>query len=268
MGVDCVSGGEIETALRAGFKADNIVFAGVGKSDWEIKLALENNIFYFNVESIQELEVIEQLCIEMNQTANVCLRVNPNVNAHTHKKITTGLAENKFGIPVDSVWEGIEKMQAMKHVRFIGLHFHIGSQIVNLNDFRELCTSVNSLLELLKQHSIEPEHINVGGGLGIDYDDPTSHPIPDFKAYFDMHAQHLQLNERQKVHFELGRSLVGQCGYLVSHVLYVKQGQSKHFLILDAGMNDLLRPALYHAKHQIVNLSNPSATSEVYDVVD
>ena len=267
LGVDCVSGGEIETALRVGFKADNIVFAGVGKSDWEIKLALENNIFCFNVESIQELEVIEQLCIEMNQTANVCLRVNPNVNAHTHKNITTGLAENKFGIPVDSVWEGIEKIRAMKHVRFIGLHFHIGSQIVNLNDFRELCSSVNSLLELLKQHNIEPEHINVGGGLGIDYDDPTSHAIPDFKAYFEMYAQHLQLNERQKVHFELGRSLVGQCGYLVSRVLYVKQGQSKRFLILDAGMNDLLRPALYHAKHQIVNLSNPSATSEVYDVV-
>lgn len=267
LGVDCVSGGEIEAALRAGFKGESIVFAGVGKSDWEIKLALENGIFCLNVESIEELEVIEQLCNELNRTADVCLRVNPNVAAHTHAKITTGLAENKFGIPIDQVWPTIERLQVLKHIRFIGLHFHIGSQIVDMNDFREVCTSVNSLLNLLKQHGIEPEHINVGGGLGIDYDNPDTHAIPDFKSYFDTYARHLQLNEKQKVHFELGRALVAQCGWLVSRVLYVKQGLNKRFLILDAGMNDLLRPALYHARHQILNLSNPSAPSEVYDVV-
>lgn len=267
LGVDCVSGGEIEAALRAGFKGESIVFAGVGKSDWEIKLALENGIFCLNVESTEELEVIEQLCNELNRTADVCLRVNPNVAAHTHAKITTGLAENKFGIPIDHVWPTIERLQVLKHIRFIGLHFHIGSQIVDMNDFREVCTSVNSLLNLLKQHGIEPEHINVGGGLGIDYDNPDTHAIPDFKAYFDTYARHLQLNEKQKVHFELGRALVGQCGWLVSRVLYVKQGLNKRFLILDAGMNDLLRPALYHARHQILNLSNPSVPSEVYDVV-
>ena len=155
LGVDCVSGGEIEAALRAGFKGDSIVFAGVGKNDWEIKLALENGIFCFNVESIEELEVIEQLCNELNRTADVCLRVNPNVAAHTHAKITTGLAENKFGIPIDQVWPTIERLQVLKHIRFIGLHFHIGSQIVDMNDFREVCTSVNSLLNLLKQHGIE-----------------------------------------------------------------------------------------------------------------
>lgn len=267
LGVDCVSGGEIETALSVGFKPEKIVFAGVGKSDWEIKLALENNIFCFNVESIEEMEVIELLCNEMNCTTNVCLRVNPNVAAHTHKKITTGMAENKFGIPIDCIWETIERMQAITHLRFIGLHFHIGSQIVELNDFRELCNSANNLLAFLKERGIEPEHINVGGGLGIDYNNPEEHIVPDFKAYFDTYAKELQYNAKQKVHFELGRSLVAQCGFLISRVLYVKQGQSKQFLILDAGMNDLIRPAMYHAKHKIINLSNPSGTNEVYDVV-
>lgn len=267
LSVDCVSGGEIEAALNAGFKAEDVVFAGVGKSDGEIKLALSNNIFCFNVESLQELEVIEQLCRELNKTANVCLRVNPNVAAHTHEKITTGLAENKFGIPADNVWDALERMQRLSHLRFIGLHFHIGSQITNMNDFRNLCVSVNQLLGWLRERGVEPEHINVGGGLGVDYDEPLAHPIPDFKAYFDTYAEHLQFNAKQKVHFELGRALVAQCGYLISRVLYVKEGHEKRFLIIDAGMNDLLRPAMYHAHHQIIALKSAPVPTEVYDVV-
>lgn len=266
LGADCVSGGEIRAAIKAGIPARQIVFAGVGKADWEIELGLEHNIFCFNVESIPELEVIDELAAAHGKVANVVLRINPNVGAHTHANITTGLAENKFGIGMPDMEHVIDVAQAMQHVKFIGLHFHIGSQILDMSDFTALCNRVNELQDKLEARHILVEHINVGGGLGIDYDHPNRQSIPDFKGYFATYASHLKLRSYQTLHFELGRAVTGQCGSLISRVLYVKQGANKQFAILDAGMTDLIRPALYQAYHKIENLTSEEAV-QVYDVV-
>ena len=262
-----MSGGEIQACLDAGFKAGDIVFAGVGKSDWEIELGLEAGIGCFNVESIPELEVINALAAEKGVTARVAFRINPNVGAHTHANITTGLAENKFGIAMEDMEKVIRLAQGMKNVEYVGLHFHIGSQLLVMDDFVQLCQRINELQAQLDKAGIAIPHINVGGGLGIDYQDPDGHPIPDFKAYFDTYAQGLTLREGQQLHFELGRSVVGQCGSLITKVLYVKEGSVKKFAIVDAGFTDLIRPALYDAYHCIQNISSPEAPLEKYDVV-
>lgn len=265
-GADCVSGGEIRAALAAGFPASKIVYAGVGKSDWEINLGLDNDIFCFNVESLAELLIINELAEAKNKTARVCLRINPNVGAHTHANITTGLAENKFGIAMSDMDAVIEAAQAMKNIQFLGLHFHIGSQILDMGDFEALCNRINDLQNRLEQKKIRLEHINVGGGLGISYDHPNHLPIADFKDYFDTYARKLKLRNGQHLHFELGRAIVAQCGALVTRVLYVKQGTAKQFAIVDAGMTDLIRPALYNAFHRIENITSDEPT-ETYDVV-
>ena len=266
LGADCVSGGEIEAALEAGFPASEIVYAGVGKSDWEINLGLDNEIFCFNVESIPELEVINELAGTKGKVANVAFRINPDVGAHTHSNITTGLAENKFGIAMRDMESIINRALHMKHVKFIGLHFHIGSQILDMSDFVALCRRINDLQNQLEKHGISVRHINVGGGLGIDYEHPDKSAIPDFKAYFDTYAKYLKLRHGQQLHFELGRAVVGQCGSLITRTLYVKQGDTKQFAIVDAGMTELIRPALYQAVHKIENISSNRPT-EIYDVV-
>ncbi len=266
LGADCVSGGEIREAIKVGFPTDKIVYAGVGKSDKEINLELDYNIFCFNVESIPELEIINELAAAKGKIANVAFRINPNVGAHTHANITTGLAENKFGISMEDMDKVIDLALALKHVSFKGLHFHIGSQILDMGDFVALCNRVNQLLDRLYARHIMVEHINVGGGLGIDYQHPNRQSIPDFATYFATFNKHLKLHLHQKVHFELGRSIVGQCGSLITQVLYVKQGSHKQFAIVDAGMTDLIRPALYQAYHKIENLSS-DASCEAYDVV-
>lgn len=265
-GADCVSGGEIKAAIEAGFPADKVVYAGVGKSDWEINLGLEKGIACFNVESIAELEVIEELAVAANKTANVAFRINPNIGAHTHANITTGLAENKFGIAMQDMENVIERATTMNNINVVGLHFHIGSQILDMGDFKALCNRINELQVQLDKHHIYVQSINVGGGLGVNYDSPDRQPIPDFKEYFHTYAKYLRLREGQQLHFELGRSVVAQCGSLISRVLYVKQGSQKQFAILDAGMTDLIRPALYQALHKIQNLTSNEPT-EVYDVV-
>ena len=266
LGADCVSGGEIQAATNAGFPASKIVYAGVGKSDWEINLGLEKGIFCFNVESIPELEVINELAEKQGKVAQVCFRINPNVGAHTHANITTGLAENKFGIAMEDMENVIEEAAQMKNIKFLGLHFHIGSQILDMGDFEALCNRINELQDQLESHHIIVKNINVGGGLGIDYNHPNRVPIPDFKAYFDTYAKFLKLREGQKLHFELGRAVVGQMGSLITKVLYVKQGTAKLFAIVDAGMTDLIRPALYQAYHKIENISS-NEPEETYDVV-
>lgn len=266
LGADCVSGGEINAALKAGFPASKIVYAGVGKSDWEIELGLEQNIFCFNVESFAELEVINQIAGQKGKVANVAFRINPDVGAHTHANITTGLAENKFGISMEDMLEVIEAAAKMKWISFIGLHFHIGSQILDMGDFIALCNRINELQDKLEAHRILVKHINVGGGLGIDYAHPNRQPVPDFKSYFATYAGQLKLRPYQTLHFELGRAITGQCGSLISKVLYVKQGKNKKFAILDAGMTDLIRPALYQAYHKMENLTSEEPV-ETYDVV-
>lgn len=266
MGADCVSGGEIQACLDAGFPAGEIVFAGVGKSDWEIELGLNAGIQYFNVESIPELEVINDIAARMGKTARVSFRINPNVGAHTHANITTGLAENKFGIAMEDMERVIAMAQSMSNVSFVGLHFHIGSQILEMNDFVDLSIRVNELQDRLNAQGITVENINVGGGLGVDYADPNKNPIPDFKSYFDTYATYLKLRPGQHLHFELGRAVVCQCGSLVTRCLYVKKATHKQFVIVDAGMTDLIRPALYDAYHRIENITSTTA-EETYDVV-
>ena len=266
LGADCVSGGEIQAAAAAGFPAEKIVYAGVGKSDWEIQLGLDLGIAAFNVESIPELEVINELAGKSNTIARVAFRINPNVGAHTHANITTGLAENKFGISMRDMEEVIGHAANMKNVKFIGLHFHIGSQILEMGDFQALCNRINDLQNQLERHHIQVESINVGGGLGIDYQHPNRIPIPDFKAYFNTYAKFLKLRPRQTCHFELGRAVVAQMGSLITKTLYVKQGDFKQFAIVDAGMTDLIRPALYQAYHKIENISSDEPL-ETYDVV-
>ena len=266
MGADCVSGGEIQRCLDCGFPADKIVYAGVGKADWEINLGLDHDIFCFNVESVSELKIINELAAKKGKVANVCFRINPDVSANTHAKITTGLAENKFGIAMQDMLLTILAASKMSNIHFIGLHFHIGSQLLEMTDFRHLCSRINEIQDGFEQENIRIKNINVGGGLGIDYDNPDKHPIPDFKSYFYTFARYLNLREGQKLHFELGRAVVGQMGSLITRTLYVKQGTAKQFAIVDAGMTDLIRPALYQASHKIENLSSDDAL-HAYDVV-
>ena len=266
LGADCVSGGEIKASLAAGFPAKKIVFAGVGKADWEINLGLDNDIFCFNVESAAELEVINELAGAKNKVASVALRINPEVDAHTHAYITTGLKENKFGINLSQLDSVLDLFETLKNVKLIGLHFHIGSQITDLSSFQSLCSRVTEIQENMARRRILVENLNFGGGLGIDYHHPNHLPIPDFKEYFAIFHKHMKLLPEQQVHFEPGRSVVGQCGTLITKVLYVKEGASKNFAIVDAGFTELIRPALYQAYHRIENLTSDEA-EEVYDVV-
>lgn len=266
LGIDAVSGGEIQAALEAGFPADKILFAGVGKTDAEIILGLQAGIGCFNVESMAELDVIDEIAASMGKTAPVALRVNPEVDAHTHEYITTGLEENKFGINLSQLDGVIERALELPSIEFKGLHFHIGSQITDFEPYVMLCEEINRLQETLAEKGINIETINVGGGLGIDYAEPDRHPIPDFEGYFKTFRNHLRVRPGQKVRFELGRSVVGQCGTLITRVLYVKEGSAKRFAIVDAGMTDLIRPALYHARHKIENISDPQGDLHHYDV--
>jgi diaminopimelate decarboxylase len=266
LGADCVSGGEVEAAIKAGIAPSKVVFAGVGKADWEINLGLDNDIFCFNVESIPELEVINELAAAKGKVAKVALRINPNVSANTHHYITTGLSENKFGINMSELDKVVDLFPTLANVQLIGIHFHIGSQITDMTSFQGLCVRVNEIQEYFVARNISLQHINVGGGLGINYEHPNHFPIPDFEAYFKIFRDHLVLRPNQTLHFELGRAVVAQCGSLISKVLYIKEGTSKKFAILDAGFTDLIRPALYQAYHLIENLSSDAAM-EPYDIV-
>jgi diaminopimelate decarboxylase len=266
-GIDCVSGYEMQRALDAGFSSDGIVFAGVGKADWEIELGLKNDISCFNVESLPELEIINDLAQKMGKKAKVAFRINPNVHANTHHYITTGLDENKFGISMVDLENVLDSMKDMKNIQFEGMHFHIGSQITDLDNFKDLCLRINELQEWFISRHLFPKVINVGGGFGIDYDRPDENPIPDFTPYFKVFKDFLNVKPGQEVHFELGRSVVAQSGNLISRVLYVKEGVKTKFAILDAGMTDLIRPALYQAGHKVENLSNPEGPKTRYDVV-
>ncbi|MCH5241516.1 MAG: diaminopimelate decarboxylase [Muribaculaceae bacterium] len=268
LGADCVSGREVTTAIKAGFPAQSICYAGVGKTDRELIGGMKAGIAYFNVESQEELEIISQLAEEYGYKPNVCLRVNPDIDAHTHHYITTGLEENKFGIHQSMLQKAVEFAQNSHYLNLVGLHFHIGSQITNTEPFKLLCEKINNLQDEYSAKGIEFKIINVGGGLGIDYDDPDKNPIPDFKGYFDTLLQNLKLKPGQELHCELGRSIVAQCGSLISKVTYVKKGLNRKFIILDAGMNDLIRPALYGAHHKIENLTAPKDVKvDIYDVV-
>ena len=265
-GADCVSGNEVKKAVEIGFSPKKIAFAGVGKSDKEIKLSLDADIFAFNCESLQEIEVINELAEKKGKIADIAVRINPNVNAHTHHYITTGLDENKFGINTwqfDALFEVLKKL---KNIRLVGLHFHIGSQITDLNVFKNLCLRVNEIQETFINNQINIEHINVGGGLGVDYEHPDNEDFIVFEAFFGLFNRFLDLKKDQKLHFELGRSMIASSGDLIARVLYVKEGIKTNFAILDAGMTELIRPALYQAYHKIENITSKKGI-EFYDVV-
>lgn len=266
LGIDCVSGREIERAIDAGFKPEQIAFAGVGKTDDEMNIGLQHKIYSFNCESLQELIVLNDLASENEQIADVAIRLNPNVQANTHKYITTGLNENKFGITIDKLPTLFDLLPELSSIKLKGIHFHIGSQIVDLKPFEQLCDKVNELQSIFEQNGYPLEHINLGGGYGINYEDSDSLPIPDFKSFFELFDKKLKIRKGQQVHFELGRSIVGQCGNLISKVLFIKEGIATNFAVLDAGMTELIRPALYQASHRVDVLTSKKLP-KIYDVV-
>ncbi|MDR2292526.1 MAG: diaminopimelate decarboxylase [Prevotellaceae bacterium] len=265
-GADCVSANEIVRAVECGFNPKHVAYAGVGKTDKEINKALDLEIFTFNCESLPEIENINHLAAQKGKTADIAIRINPNVDAHTHEYVTTGLEENKFGISEWQFNEVVEKIKSLNSVNLISLHFHIGSQITDMKVFETLCKRVNEIQKTFESLEIKLPHLNVGGGLGIDYKNPDANPVADFKSYFEIFNKNLNLYDGQKLHFELGRSIVGQCGSLITQVTYVKTGLQKSFVITDGGMNDLIRPALYQAYHKIENLTSTKAEKS-YDIV-
>lgn len=289
IGIDCVSGGEVNYSLTQGFPHDKIVFAGIGKTEEEIEFAVEKGIFCINVESFEELENLNKICNKLNKKMNFGVRINPNIAPHTHDKIVTGSNETKFGIYIDECkdefYNKIEEIFFHKNpnynnLNFIGLHFHIGSQILNFSDYIPLCEKIDKYIGELNERKIVITYLNLGGGLGVDYDEPDLHPIPDFKGFFDTYLTNIKslqkigpnFNNNTKItlHFELGRSMIAQSGLLISTVIYVKRGIHKNFTILDAGMNDLVRPAMYGALHQIAKVKDENDVSdekETYDVV-
>lgn len=261
-GADCVSGNEVKAAIEHGFNKGKVVFAGVGKSDKEINTALDADIFCFNVESVQELTIINDLAKAKNKKANVAIRINPNVDAHTHHFITTGLDENKFGINSWQLHDVAETLRQCDHLQFVGIHFHIGSQITDLEVYKNLCTRINEMQDWFEDHGFQIKVLNTGGGLGVDYHHPDTNTIADFEGYFKVFKDFLRVKPSQEVHFELGRAMVAQSAALISRVLYVKNGQKKNFLVLDAGMTELIRPMLYQAYQKIENLSQNSKGGE------
>lgn len=266
LGIDCVSGREIERAIDAGFNPEQIAFAGVGKTDDEIRIGLQHEIYSFNCESLEELIVLNDLASANEQVADVAIRLNPNIQANTHKYITTGLNENKFGITIDKLPNLFDLLPVLTSIKLKGIHFHIGSQIEDLNPYEQLCDKVNELQTIFEEKGYPLAHINIGGGFGIDYAEPDAHSIPDFKSFFELFDKKLEVRQGQSVHFELGRSIVGQCGSLISKVLFIKEGYATNFAIIDAGMTELIRPALYQASHRVDVLTSKKSP-KIYDVV-
>ena len=272
LGADCVSGNEVLMALRCGFPAEKTVFAGVGKSDKEIHAALTAGIEAFNCESLHEICVINEMAGACGLRARVAVRINPNIDAHTHKYVTTGLFENKFGIASHEFDALVDLLGRCHNIDFTGLHFHIGSQIVEVSDVFGLeAARVREIVTWFEDKGLKVDNVDFGGGLGVDYEAPDVNPVPPFEDWMQALDKGFPRRPGQRLHIEPGRSVVAQCGSLISRVLFVKSGETKTFLILDAGMNDLIRPALYGAYHKIENLSAIGRDDEEglqsYDVV-
>lgn len=267
LGADCVSGGEITKAIAAGFEPSKIVYAGVGKRDDEIMLALKSGIFCFNIESEEEIDVISDFAAKTGKKAGIAIRINPNIDAHTHKNITTGTNENKFGIQISDASRVAARIAADPNLCLKGIHFHIGSQITEMSPFQNLCKTANTLVKELKENNIRIKMVDMGGGLGVNYNDPENDTFPDFSGYFSTFSKGLELTEEVEVHFELGRSVVAQCGELITRVLFTKKTAHKSFVIVDAGFTDFIRPALYSAYHKIVNLSGKGRDIKKCDIV-
>ncbi len=264
-GADVVSLGEYRRALKAGIDQKRIVFSGVGKQDFEIAEALKSSLLQFNIESVSELESINKIAVSLNKQAPIAFRVNPDIDAGTHENISTGKADNKFGIPIDKAKEVYQYANKLEKIKIVGIDVHIGSQISNLNAFRQTFEHLAKLIDELKNINIHLENIDIGGGLGIKYRDEDLEPdLQEYSALVKKILGHLNC----RIIFEPGRYIVGNCGILVTKVLYKKTSQNKNFLITDAGMNDFSRTALYGATHKLIPLyKKKSGKSEIFDVV-
>ena len=264
-GADVVSLGEYQRALKAGIDKNKIVFSGVGKQDFEIAETLKSSLLQYNIESVSELEAVNKIAVSLNKQAPIAIRVNPDIDAGTHENISTGKADNKFGIPITNAKEIYQYASKLEKIKIVGVDVHIGSQISDLNAFHQTFENIAKLIFELKKIKIHVENIDIGGGLGIKYTD--SDMEPDLQEYCSMVRQILG-NLNCKIIFEPGRYIVGNSGILVTKVLYKKKSQNKNFLITDAGMNDFSRTALYGAAHRLIPISKKSSgQSEVYDVV-
>ena len=267
IGIDCASGNEVRCAIEAGFDPGMIVYAGVGKRDKELRYAIEQGIFAINCESLQELQLIDSIAASCGKVQDVGLRINPDIDPKTNKCIDTGQADSKFGIPYEEVTAGVELIKSLKHIRVAGMHLHIGSQIRELHVFEYLCAKVNSIVEHLCSLGLNFDFVDVGGGLGINYDFPENEPVPNFASVFAIINSHLEVGGRP-VHFEFGRAIVAQCGELITSVLYNKTtATGRKLLVVDASMTELLRPALYGSYHNIENVTPRSEQKERYTVV-
>ena len=264
-GADVVSGGELARALKAGIKTHKIVFSGVGKSAVEIEAALNAGIKQLNVESEPELERISAIATRLGVVAPVALRVNPDVDAGTHEKITTGKLENKFGIEWTRAHEVYKKAANMPGIKAQGLAMHIGSQLLDLQPFREAYVRAGDLVAMLRADGLSVETLDIGGGLGIPYGDEDEADAPDPESYAEI-VRDTVGNLGVELILEPGRMITGNSGLLVTRVVYVKEGSTKTFLIVDAGMNDLIRPTLYNAFHKIVTVAAPDKDGERVNV--
>ncbi len=267
LGIDCASGNEIRCAIEAGFDPKSIVYAGVGKRDKELRYAIEQGIMAINCESTEELHVVDALAREAGKVVDVALRINPDIDPKTNHCIDTGQADSKFGISYEEILAGVEDIRSLRNLNVVGMHLHIGSQIRELHVFENMCNKVNAIVDNLTSLGFDLRFVDVGGGLGINYDLPENEPIPNFASLFAIVNSHLNVGSRE-VHFEFGRSIVGECGELITRVLFNKTtATGRKLVIVDASMTELIRPALYGSYHNIENITSASDQREKYTIV-
>ena len=253
LGADVVSIGEFQKALKAGISGKDIVFSGVGKTEKEIEFAIKNHCFQINAESLSEIKKINEIAHNLNIKQNIGIRINPDVKPDTHSKITTGSSENKFGIPMSDVKNLFNQSNLFENLNFNGLAFHIGSQIMKLNPFEEACKITNQLVKEIENNDFKIKTIDVGGGIGIDGDEEFQ-----FEKYFSLVNSYFAKKDRVII-FEPGRTIIGDTALLISKILYIKETENKIFVVIDAGMNDFMRPALYGAVHDILPILKSSS---------
>ncbi|MFI3264557.1 MAG: diaminopimelate decarboxylase [Rikenellaceae bacterium] len=267
LGIDCASGNELRKAIEMGFDPKGIVYAGVGKRDKEIKYAIDQQILAINCESIEELTVVDEISRSKGVVTNVALRINPDIDPKTNHCIDTGQADSKFGISYEEVMENAAMIQELKGLNIIGIHLHIGSQIRELHVFENMCNKVNVIVENLVKLGFSFDFIDVGGGLGVNYDVPENEPIPNFASLFSIVNNYLKVGDRD-VHFEFGRSIVAECGELITKILFNKTtATGRRLLIVDGSMTELVRPAMYGSYHNIENVTSQESTTKKYTVV-
>ena len=267
LGIDCASGNELRKAIESGFDPKTIVYAGVGKRDKELRYAIEQEILAINVESLEELYLLDRLSGEMGKVTEVALRINPDIDPKTNHCIDTGQADSKFGISYEEILENAEELKKLNNLKLIGIHLHIGSQIRELHVFENMCNKVNVIVENMERLGFNFRFVDVGGGLGVNYDVPENEPIPNFASLFSIIHNHLSVGDRE-VHFEFGRAIVAECGELITSVLFNKTtATGRRLVIVDASMTELIRPALYGSYHNIENITSDSELTSKYTIV-